>query len=296
MESNWLLSTSYVETLNQSFQHKQLADLNSLTYDTNSNTTIWFNNIPLLGFLEDFTIIAKIEIVGSNGASAIDGNNVSLSDVSTSLVDQFEVMFNNVIVNNPSTTKAFFSIKAQQKKHADESRLDVEIPLSNPTVVDKTRAVEDIKLERTSRAAKLGNIPNNFPNEKYLIFSLKEAMLMEGNQVPLFALNQFSVNIRLRGGCVVKTDPAVDHTAGAAIGVAGTSTTVGAQIKLTEVEGCLNYYTVSDDQIRVYREQARQVEESGATAYGMSFMTRWVTSFSDKISGNTYTRSIPLGG
>lgn len=81
-------------------------------------------------------------------------------------------------------------------------------------------------------------------------------MLMEGNQVPLFALNQFSVSIRLKSGCVVKTDTAADPGAGGNIGGAATASVIGAQIKLEDIEGCLSYYTVSDDQVRVYREQA----------------------------------------
>lgn len=75
---------------------------------------------------------------------------------------------------------------------------------------------------------------------------------MEGNQVPLFALNQFSVAIRLKTGCVVKDDPASDPVPNAAIGGGASATVVGAQIRLDDIEGCLSYYTVSDDQIRVY--------------------------------------------
>lgn len=152
--------------------------------------------------------------------------------------------------------RPYFSIKAQELDYPDENQMDFAVDTAGPGA-DKTRALEEIKDEWLHWCNKLGGVADNHPNEKYVLFSLKTAMLCEGNEVPLFLLQQFSVSIRLWDGCVVKTTPSDDPNAGGQIGGGATATTIGAWIFVEGVEGILQYYTVSDDQIRVYWERAR---------------------------------------
>jgi len=116
---NRFLQSNYIENLDGIIQHRQITADTSLNYGFNysgANADLRFNNIPMQkGFLKEAKVMAKIQLVDSNGVpidletnqtsfggGVITDWNLSLADSTKCLVNRTEVMFNGVPVISES--------------------------------------------------------------------------------------------------------------------------------------------------------------------------------------------------
>ena len=104
----------------------------------------------------------------------------------------------------------------------------------------------------------------NIADQRYELFSLKDYCMVKGNEWPTFMFDSFEITVRVRDDrLIVDPNPA---------------TTLASldqyYVEFSKVEMHITYFDVTDDEVRAIREQAKVLESSGDSKFGLAFMTR----------------------
>lgn len=148
-DANLLLATNYKSVLNTSLQYRIITAPASTVYDTMSNPDIIFKQIPLVGWVENLTIVARPVIkVKTTKTEVSEDLQIAFADSLKTMVDRCEVLVNGLAINNQSNLQNYFSIKSQLC-HDDDSALAFTAPpiFLDSETTDSDDVIEQIRQE-----------------------------------------------------------------------------------------------------------------------------------------------------